>query len=34
MPSIYYKKLKERLTLSLYIKKSNKEANLCSYYYY
>jgi hypothetical protein len=34
MSSVYYKKLKERLTLTLYIKKSNKEANPCSYYYY
>jgi hypothetical protein len=34
MPSIIYKKLKERLTLTLRIKKLNKKANPCSYYLY
>ncbi len=33
MPSTKYLKAKERLTLVLYIKNLNKEANPCLYYY-
>jgi hypothetical protein len=33
MPSTKYLKIKERLTLALYIKNSNKEVNPYSFYY-
>jgi hypothetical protein len=33
MPSIKYLKVKERLTLTLYIKNLNKEVNPYLYYY-
>jgi hypothetical protein len=33
MPSTKHLKVKERLTLTLYIKNSNKEANSYSFYY-